>query len=223
MDMDKERQYCVEETLKHRDKVKEFLEKFSTELNSRGLSHDASKLSDIEIDGFIQYTPKLRECTYGSDEYMEYLEKLKPSLEHHYRKNSHHAEHFPEALEDYCTSCGHGFNDLAKEYMKVYHKCPNCGIVGTEVKQRYTLKGMNLADVVEMLCDWKAASLRHNNGDLEKSIEINRKRFGISDDLFCILKNTVRDLIDRTVLEPTIEKKEATTENKESTEEQKNI
>ena len=32
------------------------------------------------------------------------------------------------------------------------------------------LKGMNLVDLVEMLCDRKAATLRHNDGDILKSI-----------------------------------------------------
>ena len=50
---------------------------------------------------------------------------------------------------------------------------------------------MNLVDIVEMLCDWKAATMRHDDGDIMKSIEINRKRFLLSDQLVCILKNTV--------------------------------
>lgn len=49
---------------------------------------------------------------------------------------------------------------------------------------------MNIIDVVEMLCDWKAATLRHNDGDLLKSIELNQKRFNISDQLKQILINT---------------------------------
>jgi len=50
---------------------------------------------------------------------------------------------------------------------------------------------MNLIDVIEMLCDWKAATMRHNDGDIQKSIQINKKRFGLSDQLAAILKNTV--------------------------------
>ncbi len=49
------------------------------------------------------------------------------------------------------------------------------------------IKGMNLIDLVEMLCDWKAATLRHINGDLLKSIEQNQKRFNYSDELKQIL------------------------------------
>ena len=52
------------------------------------------------------------------------------------------------------------------------------------------INGMTLIDLVEMFCDWWAASERHNDGDLMKSIEINAERFGLSPQLHQILKNT---------------------------------
>lgn len=56
------------------------------------------------------------------------------------------------------------------------------------------ISGMNLIDVVEMIADWKAASLRHADGDIMKSIECNQKRFNYSDDLKKILQNTIQYL-----------------------------
>jgi len=53
------------------------------------------------------------------------------------------------------------------------------------------IAGMNLVDLIEMLCDWKAATLRHNTGDIYKSLELNQKRFGYSDEIKKILENTV--------------------------------
>lgn len=53
------------------------------------------------------------------------------------------------------------------------------------------IRGMSLLDIVEMLCDWKAATLRHNDGDIRRSIEINQKRFGYSDELKQIMLNTL--------------------------------
>ena len=50
--------------------------------------------------------------------------------------------------------------------------------------------GMTLIDLCEMLCDWKAATLRHDDGDIERSIEINQKRFEMSPQLTQILSNT---------------------------------
>lgn len=53
------------------------------------------------------------------------------------------------------------------------------------------IRGMNLCDVVEMLCDWKAASERQSGGDLRASIIYNQERFGYSDDLREIFLNTL--------------------------------
>lgn len=53
---------------------------------------------------------------------------------------------------------------------------------------------MSLMDIIEMLCDWKAATMRHNDGSLIKSIEINQKRFGYSDELGQLLINTAKEL-----------------------------
>lgn len=50
---------------------------------------------------------------------------------------------------------------------------------------------MNLVDLLEMICDWKAASERHNDGNLRKSIEVNADRFGMSPQLVRIFENTV--------------------------------
>lgn len=50
---------------------------------------------------------------------------------------------------------------------------------------------MTLIDVLEMFCDWKAASERHNDGNIRTSIEKNADRFKMSPQLVKILENTV--------------------------------
>lgn len=54
------------------------------------------------------------------------------------------------------------------------------------------IDGMTLADLMEMLCDWKAATERHNDGSIAKSLEHNKGRFGIEPQLLRILENTAR-------------------------------
>lgn len=54
------------------------------------------------------------------------------------------------------------------------------------------LNDMCLLDLMEMLCDWKAATERHADGDLMKSLEINSKRFNISPQLTKIFDNTIK-------------------------------
>ena len=50
---------------------------------------------------------------------------------------------------------------------------------------------MNLLDLLEMFCDWKASSERHNDGNLRKSIEINGNRFNMSPQLIKIFENSI--------------------------------
>jgi hypothetical protein len=50
--------------------------------------------------------------------------------------------------------------------------------------------GMNLIDLLEMLCDWRAAGERQPNSSILKSIDINAERFNISPQLKQILQNT---------------------------------
>lgn len=57
------------------------------------------------------------------------------------------------------------------------------------------IEGMNLMDLVEMICDWLAAVQRHDDGDIRRSIDINQERFGYDDQLKRILHNTV-DALD---------------------------
>lgn len=54
------------------------------------------------------------------------------------------------------------------------------------------INGMNLVDIIEMLCDWKAATLRHADGDIQRSLKVNAKRFGMDKQLVDILSNTIR-------------------------------
>lgn len=58
------------------------------------------------------------------------------------------------------------------------------------------ISGMNLIDIVEMTCDWYAGCKRTKNGNILKSIEVNQKRYGMSDDLTSIIRNTV-ELLDQ--------------------------
>lgn len=52
---------------------------------------------------------------------------------------------------------------------------------------------MDLGQLVEMICDWKAASERNQDGSIEKSLEINKVRFGMSEQLVKIFQNTIKN------------------------------
>ena len=143
------------DTLDHIEKVKEFGSRMSNDLTVRLITHDISKTKEFEKPIFDEFTPKLKDCTYGSDEYKSFLSEMGVALNHHYENNRHHPEYFKNGMDD-----------------------------------------MNLIDLCEMIVDWKAATLRHKDSDIMKSIEMNQSRFGYSDDIKRLLINTVKDYFE---------------------------
>lgn len=144
-------------------------------LTRRAVIHDQSKWSPEEWPAFEDSTPKLAGLTYGSEEYKAALRAIKPALEHHYKANSHHPEHF----ESLCAQCGNTESDPCI--------CGGPRLPGG-------VNQMSLFDVIEMLCDWKAASERHNNGSIVASIKHNTERFNLSPQIVALLENTAREM-----------------------------
>ncbi len=64
------------------------------------------------------------------------------------------------------------------------------------------VRDMSLMALIEMLCDWRAASerVKQRTDDPEKmtsfesGLAFNKERFGISDDLYEVLINTAKEL-----------------------------
>lgn len=52
------------------------------------------------------------------------------------------------------------------------------------------IDGMDLYDLVEMFHDWRAAGKRNKGGNIYKSLDVNKDRFNMSDQLYNIFKNT---------------------------------
>lgn len=138
------------DTMRHIEKVRDYLNMMVVEILYRASKHDQSKLEQPEVGVFTEYTSKLAATTYGSAEYDGFKKAMKPALDHHYANNRHHPEHHKDGIND-----------------------------------------MNIIDLLEMLVDWKAASERHNDGNIRKSIEINGKRFDMSPQLIRIFENSV--------------------------------
>lgn len=138
-------------TWTHIHTVQGFMAQVVTDLQGRAHEHDQSKLVQPELSVFDEYTPKLKDSTYGSDEYKQFLVGMGEGLRHHYEANDHHPEHFEGGIHE-----------------------------------------MSLVQMLEMLCDWKAATTRHADGDLERSIKQNAERFGYGDEIRDLLLNTAR-------------------------------
>jgi hypothetical protein len=139
------------DTLDHIVEVRQLLAAVIVDLQIRAEHHDESKMVEPELAVFNEYTPKLRDSTYGSEEYKRFLLGMGEGLKHHYRQNDHHPEHFENGMRD-----------------------------------------MDLIQVLEMLADWKAATLRHADGDLGRSIVQNSTRFDYGPEVRLLLYNTAK-------------------------------
>jgi rubrerythrin len=186
----------TKDTEEHIKQVQGFLSDVIGNLAARSLIHDASKLVEPEKSMYDEFTPKLRGSTYGSDEYKGFLEDMGAALKHHYENNSHHPEHY-EMWQ--CPLCESVFSSQdAPIGITDVRLCPKCSSHGAIYESALMpasgIYGMTLMDLVEMLADWKAAGMRHADGSIAQSLEINRKRFGMSDQLFEIFRNTVKNL-----------------------------
>lgn len=102
----------TEDTMKHKNRVKELLLEFISDERYLGTelmtdifkdmaeNHDDSKLEEPEKETFDKYTPKLKNSTYGGEEYNSFLKGMDKALKHHYENNSHHPEHYENGISD---------------------------------------------------------------------------------------------------------------------------
>lgn len=88
----------TQDTISHSTRVNTLMQHLLNIMSSRGETHDYSKLIPPEKSLFDEYSPKLKSSTYGSDEYKANLEGLKVALDHHYKENSHHPEHYENGI-----------------------------------------------------------------------------------------------------------------------------
>ena len=112
--------------------------------------------------------------------FMEYTSKLAGS--------TYGSDEYKQFLKEMEPALNHHY-DNNKHHPEHFFRKYNSGFTGMT-----GLHEMTLIDLIEMLIDWKAATLRHNNGDILKSIEQNQKRFGYGDELKNIFINTIKGL-----------------------------
>ena len=87
-------------TLEHIHKVQKMLNICMTNIQERLVSHDRSKIFSQELAGFATLDTDISDVTFGSSEYEKVLEQLRDTLDHHYRENSHHPEHFKNGINE---------------------------------------------------------------------------------------------------------------------------
>jgi hypothetical protein len=90
----------TKDTQEHIYKVYTYMCKAADDLIIRGSIHDASKLESPEKEYFDKYTPRLATLKFGTEEYTQNIQDLKPALEHHYANNSHHPQYYEGGIND---------------------------------------------------------------------------------------------------------------------------
>lgn len=158
------------DTWEHITKVRNYLDRVLANIGARAVAHDRSKLVSPEVEMFDEFTPKLREVEYGSPEYKECLEAMGVALEHHYRENSHHPEHYERGIT------GMSLLDLIEMLVD-----------WQAASERHSARPQMPA------APGRPAAPQYDS-NMERSIELNQARFGYGDDVKAILVNTAREL-----------------------------
>ncbi|HDK27810.1 MAG TPA: hypothetical protein ENG48_12085 [Candidatus Atribacteria bacterium] len=86
--------------LLHISKVQENLSQVRAILKARGITHDRTKLLAIEFDAFVKARSKFKEANYGSPEYQECVNMIRPSIDHHHANNRHHTAFHKNGFSD---------------------------------------------------------------------------------------------------------------------------
>jgi hypothetical protein len=141
------------DTILHVSEVQENLEIIASELRKRGFAHDRTKFQELEFDAFVSTRDKFKKSNYGTKEYQECIDIVKPAVDHHYQNNRHHTGFHKNGIND-----------------------------------------MTLIDIIEMVCDWQAAARRSPDKELKDTLEYAYKKYGISEQLGIVLKNTFKEL-----------------------------
>lgn len=86
------------DTILHVSEVQENLEEISSELKKRGHAHDRTKFQALEFDSFVSTRDKFKKANYGSPEYQECVDIVKPAVDSHYASNRHHTSYHKDGV-----------------------------------------------------------------------------------------------------------------------------
>ena len=141
------------DTILHVSEVQEHLEEIISELKKRGYAHDRTKFQALEFDSFVSTRDKFKRANYGSKEYKECVDLVRPAVDSHHQKNRHHTGFHKNGIND-----------------------------------------MTLIDIIEMICDWRAAARRSPDKAFADTLDYAYKKYGVNEQLRKIMENTFKSL-----------------------------
>lgn len=154
-----------EDTLKHIDIVSENIIKIGKALEAGSPTKNAMIISKELADRSVYHDHSKLE-----DPELSVFNRVTPKL----KALTYGSDEYKASLKEMGTALDHHY-EHNRHHPEHY---------------KYGIRDMNLVDVVEMFCDWKAACQRHADGDITKSININKERFGYDDELTSIFHST---------------------------------
>jgi len=90
----------IYDTHKHVQDVAANINKCIINLLHRSNAHDNSKFESPEREIFAAKNFRLKDVEFNSPEYKTLLQEVKPAIDHHYSKNSHHPQFHKNGVED---------------------------------------------------------------------------------------------------------------------------
>lgn len=163
----------TQDTLAHRQMVVDFATDFCTSLLERADGYGDKTISDAALD----FCNDIMDRAYRHDE-SKLHEPEKERFDYvgthqHLSKHTYGSDEYKKSLEYLGPALDHHYqeNDHHPQHF------PN------------GISGMNLMQLVEMWLDWLAACKRNKNGNIYQSLEVNKDRFKISDQLYNVLLN----------------------------------
>lgn len=146
--------------LQHTAHLRALMGRIAALIVERGAVHDLSKLNTDEFEGFARINRVAREQKFGSPEYEAAMERERPTIDLHFSRNRHHPER-PRLIGE-AAERERGLPDDATYHYAV------------------AAASMEWLDIVEMVCDWRAAQLGYGDTSRtwEQNVELNLQKKG---------------------------------------------
>lgn len=125
------------ETHQHIDDVRKNINHFIEDLILRAENHDQSKLDSPEKEIFGEHHELLAKTTYGTPEYDDLLKKVQPALDHHYSKNRHHPQYWPDGINDMTLT---DLIEMLSDWMAAISRVKNGNIKTSLIKNKKRFK-----------------------------------------------------------------------------------
>lgn len=164
----------AKETLEHIAQVRHAISKVVYVLKKRAQKNEAHRVDLILLANALTTRGDVHDRTKLEPLEKKAFDKVTPLL----KETTYGSERFNELKATIKEALDHHYSHNRHHPEHFYN-----GILG-----------MDLIDFVEMYCDWCASTLRHEDGNIHKSIRINADRFKYNDTIVSIMDNTSRGL-----------------------------